>query len=212
MEYPENDLQFEEIKIVRVNVCETGYQIGREDGFSFWVAKESGVVPEVGQVARFYGDGIGRPVRGLFLNGVKVFYRTEAEFQEHHEIETYGKDAQDWLDRWDAGKTVWSISMGGLGPGYEQAIQIGAAEILRICLNEKFDASKWEDREHWAADLDVIDEKMKPVDEKLGFSGAQFGAARSIAAVLYRDGPRALMKVGVERSRFIQVSKNFPSL
>ena len=212
MAYPENDTQFEEIQIVRVKVCESGYQIDRDDGFSFWVDKESGVVPVEGQMARFYGEGIGRPIRGLFLDGVKVFYRTVEEDQEHHEIETYGKDAQEWLDRWDAGKTVWSISMGGLGPGYEQAIQIGAAEILRICLAEKFDTSKWDDREQWSKDRELIDEKMKPVDEKIGFSGAQFGAARNIATHLYKNGPRALMKVDVEKSRFIQVSKNFPSL
>ena len=48
----------------------------------------------------------------------------------------YGKDAVEWLRRWDAGEGVWSIEMGGIGPGYEQCIQITAAEILRYMIAE----------------------------------------------------------------------------
>ncbi len=46
----------------------------------------------------------------------------------------FGIDATEWLRRWDAGETVWTVSLGGLGPEYEQCIQITGAEILRWLL------------------------------------------------------------------------------
>lgn len=121
-DYPSNDEQFEEATISSVSKESEGWSFGRSDGWSFYVGKDSPVAPEVGMTARFYGKGIGYIVRGLFLDGVKVFYRTEAEQAGHHLVSTYGKDAQEWLSRWDEGRSVWSISMGGFGPGYEQAL------------------------------------------------------------------------------------------
>ena len=47
-------------------------------------AAKSPVIPQVGGTARQYGRG-GR-VRGLFIDGVKIWYRTKAEEKEHGEI------------------------------------------------------------------------------------------------------------------------------
>jgi len=124
--YP-NDEQFEETTVAKVRDEGKGWSIERADGWSFYVPAPSPVVPTEGMTARFYGKGIGFTVRGLFLDGQKVFYRTEAEDKEKHEIDTYGADAADWLKRWDDGGTCWSIEMGGFGPGYEQCIHITAA-------------------------------------------------------------------------------------
>src|SRR3990172_3354015 len=129
--YPVNDDQFEDTLVAKVKKESSGWSIERRDGWHFYVPADSPVAPEVGMLARFYGKGIGSRVRGLFLSGVKVYYRTEAEDEEHFEIELYGADAADWLKRWDEGRGVWSIEMGGLGPGYEQCIHITCAEILR---------------------------------------------------------------------------------
>ena len=41
------------------------------------------------------------------------------------------KTLRELLSQWDRGEAVWSVSMGGLGPGYDQAIQILVMEILR---------------------------------------------------------------------------------
>src|SRR6266403_1363829 len=65
---------------------------------------------------------------------------------EKEELEFYGADAAEWLRRWDEGRSVWSIEMGGMGPGYEQAIQVVAAEVVRHLLDKKYDLSddaKW---------------------------------------------------------------------
>lgn len=209
--YP-NDEEFKETTITGVREESDGWTIQRADGWSFYCPKSVQVEPKPGMVARFYGRGLGYPVRGLFLDGQQVFYRTEAEDREMREIETFGADAADWLARWDAGHTVWSILMGGIGPGYEQCIQVTAAEILRHLLDVKYDTEAWEDDEVWSRDRDAIEKAgfANEQIEKLGLSGAQWGAALNLALCLYRCGPRAVMTDERVKDRHIQVSKNFP--
>lgn len=211
-EYPSNDGQFEETTISNVTPDEYGgWSFTRSDVWSFYVDKDSPVVPEDGMTARFYGKGLGYIVRGLFLDGKKVFYRTEAEQDEHHQVVTYGKDAQEWLSRWDEGKSVWSVSMGGFGPGYEQALQIAAVEVVRCMTLRDYDSSKWGDTEEWDKCRKEVEEVMLKHLDNLGLSGSQWGAAFGLGARMYRDGPIKLMD-GVADERRIQVSKHFPSL
>lgn len=208
--YPPNDEQFEDVKVI----CVSDGAIQREDGFSFCVPQDSPVIPQVGMVARFYGKGIGYNVRGLFLDGQKVFYRTADEDKENTEIGLYGADAADWLKRWDDGNSVWSISMGGMGPGYEQAIQITTAEILRHLLTEKYDSDSWQDDVKWKIDRDKIDNYCfaNPVIKGLGgITGAMRRAALNLAVMIYTRGPRKVMKDERVKDRHIQVSRNFPN-
>lgn len=207
------DTQFEETTISEVRKYDDGaWEIKRADGWLFQVPADSPVVPEVGMVARFYGKGIGSTVRGLELDGQRIWYRTEAEQREWQEVQSYGADAADWLRRWDEGRSVWSVEMGGLGPGYEQCIQITAAEVLRHLLDKQYDWFKWSNEADWARDRDAIraygfaNETIK----KLGISGAQWGAAVNLASMFYRQGPRGVMADERIKDRHIQVSKGFP--
>ena len=209
----ELDKQYEETTIAEVEQEKSGaWSIKRADGWSFWVPADSPIEPKVGMTARFYGKGIGAAVRGLFLDDVKVYYFTEEEYAEKQEIDLYGASAADWLERWDAGKTVWSVEMGGLGPGYEQCIHITAAEILRHMIAKGYDWRKWEDSAEWKRVRDEI-EKVgfeNPVIKQLGLSGAQWGAAMNVASCLFRMGPRGVMNDERVKDRHIQVSKHFP--
>jgi len=211
--FPENDLQFEVATIKKVNAVGNGWEITKHDGWGFFIPSSSPVIPEEGMEIRFYGRGIGFVVRGVFLDGKKVFYRTEAEDKEHGQIEIYGTDAADWLNRWDKGKSVRSISMGGFGPGYEQAIQITTAEILRHLLERGYDYSAWEDQETWQRNQKEIKAAgfANKRIEALGLSGSQWGAALNLALQIYRRGPRAVMSDEQIKTRHIQVCKNFPS-
>lgn len=85
-DYPPKDTEFTDERIKSVRPCSdgNGWQITRYDGWSFFVPPESPIEPNPEMEVRFYGEGIGRPVRGLFLDGVKVFYRTEQEESERH--------------------------------------------------------------------------------------------------------------------------------
>lgn len=210
--YP-NDPQFEDVALSKVTAEKGGgWFATRVDGWAFFIPKECPIEPKAEMVARLYGRGLGYPFRGLFIDGHKVFYRTEAEEHDHAEVQSYGADAADWLSRWDAGKGVWSIEMGGLGPGYEQAIQITAAEIVRHLLVSQYDASVWADSEKWDADREAISAAVSPIVDPLGLSGAQWGAALSLATKLYRDGPRAVLTNPAIAERKIQVSRDMPSL
>jgi len=90
--------------------------------------------------------------------------------------------AQEALAKWDAGETLTSIEMGGIGPGYEQAIQIAIFEYIR--------------RGH-------------PGLSGLGLSGAQAVAAMQCAEVAMEDGWEALL-AKVPSERHIIVSKAWP--
>lgn len=210
-----NDDNFEDTTIAAVRPGANGWSIERADGWSFYVPKDSPVEPKEGMAARFYGKGIGSVVRGMFLDGHKVFYRTEEEQKDHSANELYGKDITEWLARWDKGGSVWSISMGGLGPGYEQAIQLLAAEVVRHFVAT--DANWWsateeENNAAWKAVRKSCDDIVTRIDKHIGFSGAQVGAAIQLAAHLYRKGPRACMEDEAVKDRHIQVSKGMPSL
>lgn len=214
MEFPEGDSQFSDAVLSEVSAHPGGWTVTINDGWSLLIPSPSPVEPEAGMHIRLYGRGHGRPVRGVFLDGRRVFYRTEREDEEHREIEMYGADAADWLKRWDEGRSVWSIEMGGLGPAYEQCIHITAAEILRHLLDAQYDPAFWEDDGVWKRDRDVI-EKAGFANERikaLGLSGAQWGAALNLALHFYREGPRKVMTAPEVEDRHIQVSRSFPSL
>lgn len=213
MNYPDNDTEFQDKTIESVAKEGDTYVITC-DGWSMWCGKDCPIAPEVGQLARFYGPGIGSQVRGLFINGTKIWYRTKAEQKEHSEIERYGADAADWLSRWDAGKGVWSIEMGGLGPGYEQAIQITIAEVLRHLLATNYDHATWSDPEKWQRDRKAIEEHSFANEriKSLGLSGAQWGAAMQVATALYIKGPRTIMNDEKVKDRHIQVNRVFPGM
>jgi hypothetical protein len=216
MTFPENDAEFEDLIIGKVEPQKGGGWIITHGAWGLYVPPtmdNAGLIePIVGMACRMYGHGIGSVVRGLYFDGRKVFYRTEAEDKEHREIRMYGKDAADWLTRWDAGDSVWTIEMGGLGPGYEQCIHITAAEVLRWFLAEKPDPEMWNDKDGWKADRDRMEPVVMEVDavKKLGLSGAQWGAAVSIATQLYRRGPRSIMNDDQVKDRHIQVCRVFP--
>jgi len=120
--------------------------------------------------------------------------------------------AKEWLAKWDNGETVWTIEMGGLGLGYEQAIQVTVAEILRWFIEKNCNASPWKEQKNWEKDCGNLEKAMykNSVVDNLGLSGAQYGAALSLASTLYKRGTSALDDEEI-KDRRIQVSKNFPS-
>jgi hypothetical protein len=134
------------------------------------------------------------------------------EDKTQFDAELYGRDAKEWLERWDAGRSVFSVEMGGLGPGYEQAIQVTVAEIVRHMLAIGYDARRWGDPTCFANPKIQIDKaaSLNPVIAKLGISYAQYGAALSLAMKLYRDGPAALFAQSWAKQRLIQACKKFP--
>jgi hypothetical protein len=104
--------------------------------------------------------------------------------------------AQEALAKWDAGEILWSIEMGGMGPGYEQAIQCAIFEMIR-------DAEPVPNKgEEWGAWGDAAARRVG------GMSGAQFNAARAVAIRALVKGWTATVE-SVPLDRRIQVSRNW---
>lgn len=120
--------------------------------------------------------------------------------------------AADALDRWDEGKTVFTIEMGGLGPGYEQAIQVLVFEIVRDYLGKEQTFPPEDSPEFADFSSKFGDETVHRINKKMGgFSGAQVGAAKQIAYRGLVMGWEAMIK-SIPQDRLIQVSKSFPVL
>lgn len=187
-----------------------GYTIKRSDGFCFFVQPDTPIEPRAGMSARFYPKQTFTFKRGLFINGHCVFYRTEEEDKVFRTQEKYGKGASEWLRRWDANEGVWSIEMGGLGPGYEQVIHIAAAEMLRALFTITANGEVNIDEQLPAVNKQV-DDMVHPILSNLGMSGWQFGAAKNLAFTIFRRWPECMEDEKV-KDRHIQVNKSFPQL
>lgn len=85
-QYPPEDYQFREEIVSVSQKMDRGWQITDLDGWSFWIDTKYGVEPKIGQLIRYYGKGLGYTVRGVFLDGKKVFYKTVQEEQKEFEI------------------------------------------------------------------------------------------------------------------------------
>ena len=114
------------------------------------------------------------------------------------------KTAKEQVAAWDAGESIWSIEMGGLGPGYEQAIQILAVEIVRDEIDNPLPEYVWNG---WG---DSTVTRIDANRECGGFSGAQVGAAKHLAYHWIKTGPAALFKSCKDTDRHIQVSRFWP--
>lgn len=125
----------------------------------------------------------------------------------------YTMTANEAVAAWDANQSLWSIECGGLGPGYEQCIQIMAIEILREALNVEDATDKPLDEKVFQELVDVTIRKHR--ETLCGPSGAQVGAATNIAFRAYTVGWGAMLKTakdqpGFDQDRFIQVSNKWP--
>lgn len=114
------------------------------------------------------------------------------------------------LEQWDQGESVWSIEMGGLGPGYEQAIQVVMFEILRVWL--PFGAFSIMDQKKYHDSADVV---VREIDDSTGgLSGAQVGAAKSLAGTFlsHQTCVEEVTRDPALKDRVIQVSAFWPRL
>ena len=117
--------------------------------------------------------------------------------------------AAEALQRWDANEVVFSVEMGGIGPGYEMAIQGLAFEMMRELTDEAIPAVGNITDAYAAA----IEARLDAVVSRCnilpwgGFSGAQVGAAKSLACIVIQRGYRAALGAPGVKDRLIQVCK-----
>lgn len=103
-------------------------------------------------------------------------------------------ELRNWIADFDRGAIVETVSMGGMGTGYEAAIQDCAIETMRSLVEEEVPE---EDAKFAQIVTEIADKAAFKLDDKHGFSGAQVGAAKNIAAVFWKKTP----EVGLEMMR-----------
>ncbi len=87
-----DDPEFDELPLEEVKREGDGYVLKR-DGWSLFIA-DPGFEPEAGQMARFYGRGIGYTVRGVVIDGKVCRYQTAAEERAAFDKEMADRRAQ----------------------------------------------------------------------------------------------------------------------
>lgn len=135
----------------------------------------------------------------------------------------FNESNNEILKTWDDNLPVSVISMGGLGPGYEQCIQIVALELLRRFKDDPFVLAcqriegeiEKEKRDEF---FDRMREATLEIDKAhdIQLSGAQAGAAQSEAWMWLRNGYAKAMNKAREQlkddpDRFILVSREWPN-
>ena len=114
--------------------------------------------------------------------------------------------AADAVKAWDDGQILWTLEMGGMGPGYEQAIHVGVIELLRAA-GQIICPTLTEDKFAGFAD------KVVPEFE-LGLSGAQGSAIYTLAFKFFFNGyAETVEKMRKDvKDRMIMVSNHWPQV
>lgn len=112
---------------------------------------------------------------------------------------------KDAVKYWDAKQTIPSVEMGGIGPSYEQCIQIGTIEVVRYWL-DKLD----KDISNWKRFSEVTEKQVlhKINDNLGGLSGAQAGAIMNLSFKYLTDGWSKTLHDN--KDRMIMISKFWP--
>jgi hypothetical protein len=96
MTFPENDDEFEDNIITSVEPYgDDEYGVGF--GSLHLVVKSTHIVPMIDDAMRTYGS-FGRPIRGVFINGEEIFYRTPQQQEMHNQKQLEEMNKQERID------------------------------------------------------------------------------------------------------------------
>jgi len=111
------------------------------------------------------------------------------------------------LKKWNNKESVWSVEMGGLGPGYEQCIQVLIFEMCNAVIDKKLPI---DDKKRVKEFLKLVEPTIAKLDGTFGgFSGAQVGAAKSVAYKFLTTGYNESLNDKAIKDRKIQVENSW---
>ena len=109
------------------------------------------------------------------------------------------------ISRWDKGGHLWTVEMGGIGPGYEQTIQVGVIEVCRLLVDKELPKTDEELNKQYDDAMHAVCQNFE-----LGLSGAQAQVIKSLAYHYIRDGWKKTIDSFDDKDRHIMVSKHWP--
>lgn len=192
------DDEFECTRIVEVNERDWGWDLKMDHGWSFQVGKENAANPPRVGASYFFGEGFGRPVRGIVMRetrdeyGVEVFYRTKAEEKKRHENwcdENKAKKKRDF----ERDRAKLDADYAGLPKCFQSRLDRFRAHCpdfrwefepyeMSVCVDAVKIATVLKTREAIAEWYKLpYEEQRKVVDFFDGHSGNSFGCAISLA-------------------------------
>jgi hypothetical protein len=107
------------------------------------------------------------------------------------------------IRKWKKGESVWSVSLGGIGPSYEQAIQVLLFEIVCSWANGPL----IDEQGKITLFFEKHCEKVANSLTAWGLSGAQYSSAMISAAQILKFGYSEMMNKAPQ-DRLIQVSND----
>lgn len=120
-QYPQNDSKYQDETITQVREGDDGWEIGIRGSAFFYLSKPSPVEPKVGMTCRTYGL-MGHPIRGVFLDGQQVYYRTEEEESKRHAEEVAASDVKKKAD-FEANRAVYETRVAALPEIFRRRIK-----------------------------------------------------------------------------------------
>lgn len=97
-EYPADDTQYKDHVLEDVRDEGDAWTFVVDGSLCLSVTKVEGIEPKKGQTVRYYGRGFGHTVRGVFVEGKKIRYMTEAEEEQAHREYVQQQDEQRRAD------------------------------------------------------------------------------------------------------------------
>lgn len=116
----ETDPEYTVYTLDKVEKYDRGYVIGH-DGWCLSI-DDPGFEPRVGDVARFYGRGLGYLVRGVVIEGRVAYYRTPAE-QDEKDAASALAEKRRGQDAFLANKSMMDERFAALPPEFQRRIE-----------------------------------------------------------------------------------------
>lgn len=118
------DTQFEDKTIERVEVVgeDKAYAAVTADGWTLSVALNGNPAPKVGDVALYYGRGIGYPVRGFVVGETVYYYETEEQHEARFRRERQ-EEAERRIAAFDAGRAAYYAEVNALPAPFRRRIE-----------------------------------------------------------------------------------------
>jgi hypothetical protein len=152
----------------------------RDDGWTFGIQEEWGIKIKPGDVARFYGRGIGSTVRGLDINGVPCYYRTEKQQEEEHAKWVREREAEQ--------KAEFEKNKASLDEKYNNLPAIFQRRIDKFRKNNPDFRWKYEAYEMFCCEQAVVIAKtLETVQAIENFIKLPFDAQKALVSELSKD-------------------------